>query len=91
MPRRARWALERGLPGAGSSDAHDPPDIGRVVSAIRPGPLTAAALPERLRRGTVLDEHRSSLAGIAWKAYYRTLPEAARRLRGEPPRRRKPS
>jgi predicted metal-dependent phosphoesterase TrpH len=84
------WALERGLPTAGSSDAHDPPDIGRVVTAIPQGPLTAAALPERLRDGIVLDRHRNSLAQLATKAYYRTVPEVPRRLRGEPRRRRRP-
>ncbi len=81
------WALERGLPTAGSSDAHDPGDIGRVVTAVLPGPLTAEALLERLRRGIVVDEHRNSIAQIATKIYYRTVAEVPRRLRGERRRR----
>ncbi len=89
--RRARsFALAKGLAAAGASDAHEPPDIGRVVTAVPPGPLTAAALPERLRQGIVLDRHRSSVAQIATKARYRFLAEIPRRLRREPRRRRLP-
>lgn len=84
------WALARGLPVAGASDAHEPPDIGQVVTAVPPGPLTAAALPGRLRQGVVIDRHRSSVAQIATKARYRFFAEIPRRLRGEPRRRRFP-
>jgi hypothetical protein len=89
--RRARgFALAKDLAAAGASDAHEPPDIGRVVTAVPPGPLTAAALPERLRQGIVLDRHRSSVAQVATKARYRFFAEIPRRLRREPPRQRLP-
>jgi predicted metal-dependent phosphoesterase TrpH len=89
--RAHAWAREKELPFAGSSDAHEPPDIGQVVTAVPPGPLTAAALPERLREGVVVDRHRSSVAQIATKARYRFFAEIPRRLRGEPRRSRYPS
>jgi hypothetical protein len=85
-----RWAAANGLPAAGASDAHEPPDIGQVVTAVPPGGLTPALLPERLRQGVVIDRHRSSLAQIATKARYRFFAEIPRRLRGEPRRRRLP-
>lgn len=84
------WAAARGLPAAGASDAHEPPDIGRVVTAVPPGPLTPVALPGRLRHGVVIDRHRSSVAQIATKARYRFFAEIPRRLRGEPRKRRYP-
>jgi predicted metal-dependent phosphoesterase TrpH len=88
--RAAAWATQAGLPGAGSSDAHEPPDIGRDVTAVPPGPLEPASLRERLREGVVVDGHRSSAAQIATKARYRFFAEIPKRLRGEPRRRRVP-
>ena len=86
---RARaWAAARGLPMGAGSDAHEPPDIGQCVVAAPPGPLTAAALPGRLRESVVVDRHRSSVAQIATKARYRFFAEIPKRLRGEPRRRR---
>jgi predicted metal-dependent phosphoesterase TrpH len=87
--RAARaYAESVGLPMAAASDAHEPPDIGRCVSAVPPGELTAQALPNRLRAGFVIDRHRNSALQIATKARYRFFAEIPRRLRGEPRRRR---
>lgn len=87
---RARaWAAGRGLPAAGSSDAHEPPDIGQVVTAVPPGPLEPGSLLERLREGIVVDRHRSSVLQIATKARYRFFAEIPRRLRREPRKRRR--
>jgi predicted metal-dependent phosphoesterase TrpH len=88
---RARaWAAERGLAMAGASDAHEPPDIGRVVTAVPPGPLEAGPLLERLAAGVVVDRHRSSVLQIATKARYRFFREIGRRARGQPKRPRFP-
>jgi predicted metal-dependent phosphoesterase TrpH len=85
-----KWAAARDLPVAGSSDAHEPADIGRIVTAVPPGPLTPEGLLERLRRGVIIDRHRNSLAQIATKARYRFFAEIPRRARREPRRRRLP-
>jgi predicted metal-dependent phosphoesterase TrpH len=84
------WAVSRGLPVAGSSDAHEPKDIGQIVTAVPPGPLTPQAVLERLREGIIVDRHRSSIAQIATKARYRFFAELTRRARREPRRRRLP-
>ena len=88
---RARaWARAKGLPVGAGSDAHEPPDIGRCVVAVSPGPLTAASVADRLRDGVIVDRHRSSVAQIATKARYRLAGGIAPRLRGERPKRRLP-
>lgn len=84
------WAVSRRLPVAGSSDAHEPKDIGQIVTAVPPGPLTPPGLLERLGQGVVVDRHRSSIAQIATKARYRLFAEIGRRVRREPRRRRLP-
>jgi predicted metal-dependent phosphoesterase TrpH len=86
----AAWAAEVGLPIAGASDAHEPPDIGRVATAVPPGPLEPASLRERLESAIVVDRHRSSVLQIATKARYRFFAEIPRRLRRAPRRRRVP-
>jgi predicted metal-dependent phosphoesterase TrpH len=88
--RAVEWALALGLPAAGSSDAHEPPDIGCVVTAVPPGPLEPASLLERLREGLVVDRHRHSVLQIATKARHRFFAELPRRVRREPRRRRLP-
>jgi predicted metal-dependent phosphoesterase TrpH len=88
--RALAWARAGGLRAAGSSDAHEPPDIGRVVTAVPPGPLTPTSLLERLADGVVVDHHRRSLLQIATKARHRFFAEIPRRARREPRRRRLP-
>jgi predicted metal-dependent phosphoesterase TrpH len=90
-PDRAARAFAEAtrLPMAAASDAHEPPDIGRCVSAVPPGDLTAQALLGRLREGFVVDRHRNSALQIATKARYRFFAEIPRRLRGEPRKRRR--
>jgi predicted metal-dependent phosphoesterase TrpH len=88
--RARQWAVARGIPMAGSSDAHEPKDIGQIVTAVPPGPLTPHGLVERLRDGVVVDRHRSSIAQLATKARYRLFAEIGRRARREPRRRRLP-
>jgi predicted metal-dependent phosphoesterase TrpH len=80
----AAWAAEVGLPIAGSSDAHEPPDIGRVVTAVPPGPIEPASLRERLGSAVVVDRHRSSVLQVATKARYRFFAEIGKRARREP-------
>lgn len=85
---RARdWALARDLPGAAGSDAHEPGDIGTCVCAVPPGPLTAAALTERLREGRVLVRHRSVAVQLAAKVRTRAGGALAGLRRRELPRR----
>jgi predicted metal-dependent phosphoesterase TrpH len=86
----AAWAAEVGLPIAGASDAHEPPDIGRVVTAVPSGPLEPASLRERLGSAIVIDRHRSSVLQIATKARYRFFAEIGKRIRREPRQRRFP-
>ncbi len=88
--RAAAWAREAGLPGAGSSDAHEPADIGQIVTAVPPGPLEAGPFLERLGEGFVVDRHRSSAMQIATKARYRFFAEIPRRVRGEARKQRLP-
>jgi predicted metal-dependent phosphoesterase TrpH len=88
--RALAWARAVGLRAVGSSDAHEPPDIGRVVTAVPPGPLTPASLLERLADGVVVDRHRRSLLQIATKARHRFFAEVPRRARREPRKRRLP-
>jgi predicted metal-dependent phosphoesterase TrpH len=88
--RALRWAESTGLPQGAGSDAHEPPDIGTCVVAVPPGPLEAAALPERLRAGTVVDRRRGSLAIVATKTRLRFLPAIEGRVRRRPRRSRLP-
>jgi predicted metal-dependent phosphoesterase TrpH len=86
----AAWAAEVGLPVAGSSDAHEPADIGQIVTAVPPGPLEPASLRERLGSAIVVDRHRRSAMQIATKARYRFFGEIARRARRGPKQQRFP-
>lgn len=80
--RRARaWAFERDLPMAAGSDAHEPRDIGTCVCAVPPGPLTAAALPERLRQGEIVVRRGNTALQLAAKVRTRTS-KALGSLRG---------
>jgi predicted metal-dependent phosphoesterase TrpH len=88
--RAAIWAKQNGLPCVGSSDAHEPADIGQIVTAVPPGPLDPADLLERVRSGLIVDQHRLSMAQIATKARHRFFAELPRRLRGQPRKRRYP-
>jgi predicted metal-dependent phosphoesterase TrpH len=89
--RALAWGHARNLPIAAASDAHEPPDIGRCVTAVPPGPPDPSSLVERLRHAMVVDRHRSSVLQIATKARYRFFAEIPRRLRGQPRRRRFPT
>jgi predicted metal-dependent phosphoesterase TrpH len=71
--RALEWARARGLPVASSSDAHDPPDVARCVTAIPPGPVEPASLLARLAEGVLVDERRASLAVVATKVRSRTV------------------
>ncbi len=84
------WARRRQLPLGAGSDAHEPPDIGRCVVAVPPGPLEPRSLLARLGDGEIVDRHRPSMLQIATKARYRFLAEIPKRLRREPRRRRLP-
>lgn len=86
--RAAAWAAAKGLPAGAGSDAHEPPDVGRCVVAVPPGPLDAASLPGRLREGIVIDRRRNSFAILATKARLRAVPSVVGRLRGAPRRQR---
>ncbi len=66
-----RWAHEQGLPMAAGSDAHEPSDIGTCVCAVPSGPLSAHALPERLRQGRVITRRRGNAVKLAAKAQTR--------------------
>ena len=82
-----RWAHEQGLPMAAGSDAHEPGDIGTCVCAVPPGPLSAHALPERLREGRVITRRRGNTVKLAAKAHTRAQ-LALHSLRRSPRKRR---
>lgn len=84
------WAAARGLPLGAGSDAHDPPDIGRVAVSVPAGPLGPESLLERLPLGRIVDRRRPSSHQLATKARHRFFAEIPKRVRGEARRRRLP-
>jgi predicted metal-dependent phosphoesterase TrpH len=87
--RAAAWARLAGLPPGAGSDAHEPSAIGSCLVRVPAGPVTAATLPELLRRGTIVERRRSA-ATLAEKVRWRTASAVRVRLGREPRRRRRP-